>query len=62
MLDKGDVGVFQIITYCVCNTKLDWNTIEGKQKKKKKNSEEYESISLYCKLWKSKVPVKIGPF
>ena len=35
MLDKGDVGVFQIITYCVCNTKLDWNTIEGKQKKKK---------------------------
>lgn len=32
MLDKGDVGVFQIITYCVCNTKLDWNTIEGKQK------------------------------
>ena len=40
MLDKGDVGVFQIIiiflvedfqiiTYCVCNTKLDWNTIEG---------------------------------
>ena len=36
MLDKGDVGVFKIFTYCFCNTKLDLNNIEGKQKKKKK--------------------------